>query len=90
MVCRFINLLPRGWRYRAQRLWMHARNGWEYLWQTPPALLFQMALIAPITGLATLWILALLAPVLTALLIAYGCFLLLLAGCRTVALWRQG
>ena len=87
MVYRLINSLPRRWRYRAQRIWMHTRNIRDLLWRQQPALLLQAAFGVPIIGLLLLWALVKLAPLLTVLLMAYGLFLLLLSGCRAIALW---
>jgi hypothetical protein len=50
-------------------------------------LLFQAAFGVPLVGLLLLWTLVRLAPLLAALLLAYGLFLLLLSGCRSLALW---
>lgn len=88
MVCRFINALPKRWRYRAQRLWMHTRNIRDLFWRQSPALLLQAAFGVPLTGLVLLWVLVQVAPLLMAFLVAYGLFLLLLSGCRAIALWR--
>jgi hypothetical protein len=41
MVYRIINSLPRGWRFRTQRLRMHTRDLRDLFWRQPPALLFQ-------------------------------------------------
>jgi len=87
MIYRFINSLPRHWRFKAQRLWMHTRNLRDSFWRQSPALLFQAAFVVPIVGLLLLLILVRLAPLLAALLLAYGLFLLLLSGCRALALW---
>jgi uncharacterized membrane protein len=87
MIYRFINSLPRTWRYRTQRLWMHTRNLRNAFWRQSPALLFQAAFVVPLVGLLLLWTLVRLAPLLAALLLAYGLFLLLLSGCRALALW---
>jgi len=87
MVYRLINSLPRRWRYRTQRLWMHTRNLRDSFWRQSPALLFQAAFVVPLVGLLLLLILMRLAPLLAALLLAYGLFLLLLSGCRALALW---
>lgn len=87
MIYRLINALPRRWRFKAQRLWMHIRNLRDLFWRQTPALLFQAAFVVPLVGLLLLWSLVRLAPLLTALLLAYGLFLLLLSGCRAVALW---
>jgi len=87
MIYRFINSLPRPWRFKAQRLWMHTRDLRDAFWRQSPALLFQAAFVVPLVGLLLLWPLVRLAPFLTALLLAYGLFLLLLSGCRALALW---
>ena len=87
MIYRFINSLPRHWRFKAQRLWMHTRNLRDAFWRQSPALPFQAAFVVPLVGLLLLWTLVRLAPLLAALLLAYGLFLLLLSGCRAVALW---
>lgn len=87
MICRLINSMPRRWRYRSQRLWMHTRNIRDLFWQQSPALLFQAAFVVPLVGLLMLWALVRLAPLLTGLLLAYSLFLLLLSGCRAIALW---
>ena len=87
MIYRLINSMPRRWRYRAQRLWMHTRNICDLFWRQSPALLFQAAFVVPLVGLLLLWALVRLAPLLAGLLLAYGLFLLLLSGCRTIALW---
>jgi uncharacterized membrane protein len=87
MIYRFINSLSRTWRYRTQRLWMHTRNLRNAFWRQSPALLFQAAFVVPLVGLLLLWTLVRLAPLLAALLLAYGLFLLLLSGCRALALW---
>ena len=87
MIYRLINSLPRRWRYRAQRLWMHTRNIRDLFWRQSPALLFQAAFGVPLVGLLLLLTLVRLAPLLAALLLAYGLFLLLLSGCRALALW---
>ena len=87
MIYRFINSLPRHWRFKAQRLWMHTRDLRDAFWRQSPALLFQAAFVVPLVGLLLLLILMRLAPLLAALLLAYGLFLLLLSGCRALALW---
>ena len=87
MIYRFINSMPRRWRYRTQRLWMHTRDLRDAFWRQSPALLFQAAFVVPLVGLLLLLILMRLAPLLAALLLAYGLFLLLLSGCRAFALW---
>lgn len=87
MVNQFINSLPRHWRYRAQRLWMHIRDIRDMYWRQSPALLLQAAFGVPFTGLLLLWVLVQLTPLLMALLVAYGLFLLVLSGCRAIALW---
>jgi hypothetical protein len=87
MVNRLINSLPRGWRYRSQRAWMHTCNIRDLFWQQQPALLLQMAVVVPLTGLLLIWGLVWLAPLLTGLLLAYGLFLLVLSACRAIALW---
>lgn len=89
MVCRLINLLPRGWRYRAERLWMHTRDLRGLYWQQSPALLLQAAFGVPAVGLLFLWVLVQMAPVLMGLLLAYGLFLLALSGCRAIALLKN-
>jgi uncharacterized membrane protein len=87
MIYCFINSLPRHWRFKSQRLWMHTRNLRDAFWRQSPALLFQAAFVVPLVGLLLLWTLVRLAPLLAALLLAYGLFLLLLSGCRALALW---
>lgn len=87
MIYRLINSLPRRWRFKAQRLWMHTRNIRDLFWRQSPALLFQAAFGVPLVGLLLLLTLVRLAPLLAALLLAYGLFLLLLSGCRALALW---
>ena len=88
MLYRLINSLPRRWRCKAQRLWMHTRNICDLFWRQSPALLFQAAFGVPMVGLLLLLALVRLAPLLAALLLVYGLFLLLLSGCRALALWR--
>ena len=87
MIYRLINSLPRRWRFKTQRLWMHTRTIRDLFWQQSPALLFQAAFGVPLVGLLLLLALVQLAPLLAALLLAYGLFLLLLSGCRALALW---
>ena len=88
MIYRLINSMPRRWRFKAQRLWMHTRNLRDAFWRQSPVLLFQAAFGVPLVGLLLLWTLVRLAPLLAALLLAYGLFLLLLSGCRAIALGR--
>lgn len=48
MIYRFINSLPRTWRYRAQRLWMHIRDFRDWLWSHPSPVFLQGAVMTPI------------------------------------------
>jgi hypothetical protein len=86
MVYRVINTLPRRWRFRAQRLWMHSRYLRDLFWQQSPTLLFQAAFVVPLVGIVLITVLVLLAPFLIRALLAYGGYLLVLSGARYVAL----
>jgi hypothetical protein len=86
MVYRIINSLPRGWRFKAQRLWMHTRDLPDLFWEKPPILLFQAAFVVPIVGIVFLYIVVQLANILYGLLLAYGGFLLVLSAVRFMAL----
>jgi hypothetical protein len=86
MVYRFINSLPRGWRFKAQRLWMHTHDLRDLFWQQPPTLLFQAAFVVPIVGIVFLYVLVQLSTIFYWLLLAYGGFLLGLSALRFVAL----
>lgn len=86
MVYRVINSLPRGWRFKAQCLWMHTRDLRDLFWRQPPGLLFQSAFVVPIVGIVFLYVVVQLAHILYGLLLAYGGFLLVLSAVRFMAL----
>jgi hypothetical protein len=86
MVYRIINSLPRDWRFKAQRLWMHTRDLRDLFWQQPPILLFQSAFVVPIVGIVFLYVVVQLSTIFYWLLLAYGGFLLALSAVRFIAL----
>ncbi|MBD2234883.1 hypothetical protein [Phormidium tenue] len=90
MVYRFINSLPKRWRYRAQHLWMHIRDTRDLVWSQSPGSLLQGALIVPFTGFLLLGFINLLhtiSNVMWAAFLAYAMFLLILAVCKAIALF---
>ena len=56
MVYFILNRLPKRWRFRAQRYWMHARDLRDSVWAMPPGLMAGQGLITLVcTTLAVLF-----------------------------------
>lgn len=76
-------------RFRLQLWRMRAKQAWRFIWNTAPSDLLMQALLGTVTIGILLKALVCLAPYLWALAMVWGCFLLLLAIIRSVALRMQ-